>query len=204
MSSHPSDERLIAYANDELRGDDATAIADHVIGCTGCAGTVARFRMVRDFLRSDAQYAPPAALISRTKALFTKPEEAPARDFLAPLRRIIADLVFDSGGGLTPALAGFRGTGERHRTFEAGSIEIDLQTSPVATDEVWRILGQIASDRDREPASLAFVPDGSDSAVVTVTSDENGMFQAQLPAGTYELAIRFPDLEIIVPRLEMS
>jgi anti-sigma factor RsiW len=202
-TKHPSEERLIAYASDELRGGDATAIADHLVGCAACAGTVARYRMVRDFVRADEAFAPPVAAVTRAKSLFTVPAPPPARDLFAPLRRIVAELVFDSGGP-TPALAGFRGTGDRHLTYEAEAVEIDVQATPVEPEGEWRLLGQLAADRELGPVALEVVPAGGREAVASTVSDEHGVFQVQVPAGTYEVVARLPDVEVVVPDLELG
>lgn len=204
-TNHPSEERLIAYASDELRGGDAVAIADHIVGCQACTGAVARYRMVRDFMRADQAFVPSAPAVSRAKALFATPEAAPVRDPLAPLRRIVADLVFDSGAGLNPALAGFRGGGDRHLTYEAEVIEIDVQAMPsIGAEGEWRVLGQLAADRDLEPAAIQIVAGGGIDTVARTMSDEHGMFEMQLPSGRYDVVARFPDVEVVVPDLELG
>jgi anti-sigma factor RsiW len=205
-TTHPSEERLIAYASDELRGGDATAIADHLVGCAACTGTVARYRMVRDFVRADEAFIPSAAAVTRAKSLFTALAPAPVRDrnFFAPLRRIVAELVFDSGGGFAPALAGFRGAGDRHLTYEAETIEIEVQATPVEPGDEWRVLGQLAADRDLDPVAIQIVAAGGIDTVARAMSDEHGMFEVRLPAGRYELVARFPDIEVVVPILELG
>jgi anti-sigma factor RsiW len=205
-TTHPSEERLIAYASDELRGGDTAAIADHLVGCAACTGTVARYRMVRDFVRADEAFIPSAAAVTRAKSLFTAPAPAPVRDrdFFAPLRRIVAELVFDSGGGFAPALAGFRGAGDRHLTYEAETIEIDVQATPVKPEGEWRLLGQLVADRELGPVALEVVPAGRREAVASTVSDEHGVFQLQVPSGTYEFVARFPDVEVVVPYLELG
>lgn len=204
-TNHPDEERLIAYASDELRGGDATAVAKHVVGCAACAATVARYRMVRDFVRTDEAFAPPAVAVSRAKSLFIPPAPSPARDLFAPLRRIVAELVFDSGGGFAPALAGFRGGGDRHLTYEAESIEIDIQVTPLVEPEgEWRVLGQLAADREPGIVALEAVPVGRREAVASTTSDEHGVFELQMPAGTYDVVARFPDAEVVVSDLELG
>ena len=204
MKDHPNDEQLIAYAGDELNRADATVVPDHVVSCARCAGTVARYRMVRDLVRVDEADVPPVATLARAKALFSAPTPFPARDRLAPLRRIIAELVFDSGAGLNPALAGFRGGGERHLTYEAEAIEIDLQLQPPAAQGgAWRLLGQIAAEPEA-PTVLEILPAGEDAPVSAARADEYGMFQLSAPARRYDVVARFPDKLVILPGLEIG
>lgn len=204
MADHPGDHELIAYADEVLDGADATRIAAHLGRCTACAGTVARLLMLREAVRADVAFAPSAAAISGAKALFAAPRPA-ARDMLEPLRRIVAQLVFDSGSALSPALAGFRGGGDRHLTYETESIEVDIQVQPVeGAGEDWTILGQVATENDEAPAVLELVIANDDAAVATATSDANGMFRFAGPAGWYDVIVRFPDRIVVLPGVELG
>lgn len=203
MTDHPEITRLLTFASGEEGGLTA-AEAAHVTGCAPCAETVARYRLVAATLRNDDASAPSQAVLSRAKALFTGEPRAQARDVLAPLRRIIAELVFDSGG-MTPQLAGFRGGGDRHLTFVADTVQIDLTLQPpVDREGSWHIHGQLDADDLLPVAIVDLVLTRDDLAVVRTETDEVGMFTLAAPAGHYDILVRLPELVQILPSLELG
>lgn len=208
MANHPSGERLIAYAADDVDDAARMAIAGHVTQCTKCAGLVARYRLVQDVMRADDAPAPPAALVTRAKALFASapdPRATERPDLLQPLRRVIAELVFDSGAGLSPALAGFRGGGERHLTYVADSVQVDLRVRPPhGQDGAWHVQGQVDAEKLIPRMAVDLAPAGEERAVVQATTDEHGMFDLAAPAGRYDLVIRLPCALQVLPGLVLG
>lgn len=68
---HPvSCEMLIAYAAKELGGDESSAVAAHVAGCTECTTKLVRFLSVRMDVRSDDTVDIPSATLERVLRLF--------------------------------------------------------------------------------------------------------------------------------------
>lgn len=225
MSGHAvDDERLIAYANDELGGDEAAIVAAHVAGCAGCAATVARCRMVRAMLYADDSVPPPAAAVARAKGLFgewrranasvaSRDPLAPLRravdDLAAPLRRVVAELTFDSRAALGAGLgfAGVRGgAGAGYQlAYESGAGEVDVQVEPLAGAATeWRLLGQVGLVEATPGVRVALTPLGSDSPVVEAEADEHGVFDVAAMPGKYDLTIRLPAALLVLPGLEVG
>lgn len=207
-ANHPTGERLIAFASGELHGADAIAMVAHMEACPGCAGTVARYRLVRDVLSVAEAALPPPELVARAKdafGAFANPELAPRPDRLEPLRRVIAELVFDSGAGLSPALAGFRGGGDRHLTYVAGAVQVDVRVrAPEDQSGPWRVQGQVDADKLLSPTAVDLVSAGEEHAVARTTTDEYGMFDLAAPAGRYDMLVRLPCALQVLPGLVLG
>ena len=207
IAQHPSGEQLVAFASVESDSMDAMAIADHVARCAGCAGTVARYRLVRDVLRAVDAPEPPAAVVARAKNLFAaaRNEVEIEPDHFAGLRRVVARLVFDSSAGLEPALAGFRGGGDRHLTFVAAAVQVDLRLSPpAALGGPWRVEGQVDADEHAPATAVDMVRPGEEDTVARATTDEHGMFALAAPAGLYDILVRLPSALQVLPGLELG
>jgi hypothetical protein len=146
--------------------------------------------------------------VARAKALFAAPAARAAespRDVFAPLRRIIAELVFDSGAGLTPGLAGFRGTGDRHLTYVAEAVQVDLRLQPPADlGGAWRVLGQVDADWLEPAIAVDMVQAGKERAVSQATTDERGMFSLAAPPGRYDILVRLAEAIRVLPGLELG
>lgn len=204
-ANHPSGEQLIAYGAGDI--DDATdaVIAGHVAECAECAGVVARYRLVQDVLRANDAPEPPAALVTRAKALLTGAQPVQRPDLLQPLRRVIAELVFDSGAGLSPAVAGFRGGGERHLTYVAESVQVDLRVRPPHDQGgAWHVQGQVDAEKLGSVMAVDLAPAGEEQTVARATTDEYGMFDLAAPAGRYDLLIRLPCALQVLPGLVLG
>jgi hypothetical protein len=204
MVDHPRLEELLAFASGE-DVPEVSPLATHVSGCAECAGVLARYREIANTVRADDAPLPAASVVARAKALFAEqmaPE--PARDLLAPLRRIVAELIFDSGGGLTPALAGFRGGGERHLTYVAEAVQVDLRlVPPLEPEGAWRVHGQLDADDQLPLALVDMVPPGMDDAVAQTMTDQHGVFALAAPAGRYDMLVRLPDVIRVLPGLDL-
>lgn len=207
MINHPDLEELLAFAS----GDDVSglpSLAAHLAGCAECAVTVARYRLIAATVREDATSSPPATAVARAKALLPahKPDvAAPAGDLLAPLRRIFADLIFDSAGGLAPGLAGFRGGGDRHLTYVAEAVQVDLRLQPPREPEgSWRVQGQLDADALPPRATVDMVLPGEDHAVARTNTDEHGLFALAAPAGRYDILVRLPNVIHVLRGLDLE
>lgn len=205
--SHPSDEDLIAFAGGETTGAAAAGVSAHLDQCPVCKGVVARVRLVGEVMHAPAPVEPPPALIARAKALFGTAADAPAArpDRLEPLRRIVAQLVFDSGAGQAPAMAGFRGGGDRHLTYVAEAVQIDLRVRPPHDQGgAWRVQGQVDAEKLIPAAAVDLAPVGEEGVVARATTDEYGMFDLAAPAGRYDLLIHLPCALQVLPGLVLG
>ncbi len=72
MNVHPiTNEDLIAYAADELAGDEFFRVVMHVSNCVECTISVNRYRRIRSVLRSDDSIAPPRQTLARAFAIYS-------------------------------------------------------------------------------------------------------------------------------------
>ena len=205
--NHPGLDALLSYAAGSVEGPDIPHVTSHLASCGECAGIVERYRLVAETVRADALAAPAPDALVRAKALFPQRESAslsPMPDLLQPVRRVLAELIFDSLGGLTPSLAGFRGGGDRHVTFVAEAVQIDLHLqAPVRRGGAWQIHGQIdaiASDH----STVDMVHTGEEHAVARARTDDRGMFALEAPAGRYDLLVRMPDVIHVLPGISLG
>lgn len=204
---HPEMDDLLSYAEGNMDGLDVSRLKAHLASCEECAGVVARYGFVAATVRSDAITAPSPEAMARAKALF--PEQGAVRqhqwqELLQPVRRVLAELVFDSYGGLTPGLVGFRGSGDRHMTFVAEAVQIDLHLqAPAMRGGAWQIHGQVDA-ASSVISQVDIVNAGDERAVARVRTDEQGMFSLEAPAGRYDLLVRLPDVIHVLPGLSIG
>jgi anti-sigma factor RsiW len=207
MSVHPvDDDHLLAYVGNQLDAAAAAVVGAHLSGCADCAATVGRLRLVADTVRADAAAVPPPQVIARAKALFAPNRLRLARDLVGPLRRIVAQLTFDSRGGQAAALAGFRGgTASYQLAFAGAGAEVDLQLEPpLEPGSGWQLLGQVATDEAPAPIVVEIVAAGEDAVVARTTTDEHGVFNFAAPAGRYDFVVTLPDLMLVLPNLDVG
>lgn len=206
MQPEIDDERLLAYAAGELTAAEAAALAP-LLDAAPARAAVARYRAVRAILHADDSVAPPAAVLARAKAIFparAAPREADHRlGLLTAARRLVADLTFDSGGGLAPALAGFRGGGTSRRlVFEANGMVVDLQVEPPLDHEQrWQIMGQVETDILDGGLVVGLAPLDDEGAAIAVTTDAHGGFHLSALAGRYNIFVRIEDAIVVLPNL---
>lgn len=211
---HPSLDDLLSYAdgnmdNMDMEGLDISisSLRTHLASCGECAGVVARYQLVAETVRADAMAMPAPEVLARAKALFPRvPSTLPSSrpDLLQPVRRVLAELIFDSFGGLTPGLAGYRGSGDRHMTFVAESVQIDLHLqAPLTRDGIWLIHGQVDAVASND-SLVDMVHAGDERAVTQVRTDDQGMFALEAPAGRYDLLVRLPDVIHVLPGLSIG
>ncbi len=207
MSRHAvSYQQLIDFAAGELGDHEAAAVAAHVASCAECAGTVARYRVVRGVLGAAEAFAPPAATMARAKALFARElSHSPSSRPAEVVKRVIARLAFDSRSGL--ALSGVRGAGSTyHVVFEGDLADVDLQIERLHEREggVWQILGQVSVDEPPSPVVVGLVPSNAVVPAVEVEADEHGVFTVRAPEGRYDLHIRLASALMILPDVDIG
>lgn len=213
MSAHPiDDEQLLAFANDELAPATATVVAAHLVGCAACTETVARFRLVRATVIEGERIAPPAATLDRAKALFRARRPATAAP-LAALRRVVAQLSFDSRTAFGPGLAGVRGAGAAGAGYQlaytSDLADVDLQVDRVTNGDAdrWQVLGQVAPTEDVADASsvrVSLASAGSDVPLVETATDEVGMFVVEALAGRYDVLLQLTNRLLVLAGVQIG
>lgn len=149
--------------------------------------------------RAALDEAPPAALRARAIALGAAP--AIVRQVGALLRRIVAvALPGDAVSPFGPAF-GVRGGAGRGRQwlYRAADVEIDLRASPRGDDR-WTIAGQLFG----ELAAERVVLDGAGGPRSADIGPTREFVFADLPAGSYSLAVQSIEIEVVVPLIELG
>ncbi len=197
----PNFEELLAYAANEITGPRADDIRRHLNENPADAALVARAVRTIATMRADDTVAPPAAVTTRAKELFAKAVRTSTPSLTETIRRIVASLTFDSR--TQPALAGYRSVAQAVvLSFAVEGIEVDLQIEPPSTRDgrEWRMIGQVSSNR--LPAGVALRESLSGAVVREAVSEAHGGFRFAAPAGSYEIAIRIGDDEVVLPSIE--
>ncbi|HEU5132106.1 MAG TPA: hypothetical protein VFT26_08395, partial [Pyrinomonadaceae bacterium] len=137
----------------------------------------------------------PAELVQYAKGIF---RSKVVKHGPSLLRLIVASLTFDS---LTTAPAfGLRSqtTSGRQLIYSAETADIDVRVSP--ENDQWQIGGQVlGADCGNGDVSLE-----SDDFSTSVRLNELCEFSfGAVPAGSYKMSIRLPDVLIETPRLEL-
>lgn len=151
--------------------------------------------LLREALRDPA--APPDVL-ARAIALRSPLREA-VRKAAAAVRRLIAAPVFDAAGGFAPA-AGVRGAGvsPRQLLFRAEACEVDLRIA--AQGAAWILTGQVFGTEGAREVVLS----GSEGARTAVLGPTSEFSFPSLAAGRYELTVKTPELDIVIPAVEVG
>ena len=195
---------LVAYVADELPPADRDAIrelsarnssiAERIKEVTAMLGSL-------DSVRADAaDWSVSRELRQRLIALRPKPRAGWIESVASQVREVLAALVLDSRAG-SPALAGFRGAaGDRHMIFDADSAEIDVRVSRGTATTV-HLLGQVHAGPALNELRLRSLEDGPEAGAPI---DADGVFELEVPAGLYELALVGPASRITIPSLELK
>ena len=145
-----TDEQLILYAVGELAPLESVATERHLAASPQAAAYVAKVQAVLETMRTDESEAPSVVVIKRTIAAFSGGGESQeSLGWLEPLRRRVAQLIFDSRA--QPALAGFRGASASYQlAYDSDSRRVELRVSPPqrSARDAWRVRGQVTAEPD--------------------------------------------------------
>ena len=207
MNSQPTYDNLIAYAAGDLPKPQADAVEVYLAGHPDAAATVARYRTVNGLATADDSVEPPAHVLARAKALFTLKTATPWQGWLEAADALVARLVFDSRVQ-TAAVRRGHGDAAFQLAFEVEDAEIDLTVTRLATQNVsdqarWRVVGQVAADDETEPWPVAVYAHGQEDPAVRTMTDEQGMFDLELTAGSYDLMIERGGRPLVLPTIDV-
>ncbi|MDL1863310.1 hypothetical protein FBR04_20130 [Betaproteobacteria bacterium PRO7] len=115
------------------------------------------------------------------------------------MRRLIAVPVFDAAGGFAPA-AGLRGTGAspRQLLFRAEACEVDLRIG--AQGAAWILAGQVFGAEGAREVVLS----GGEGVRTAALGPTSEFSFSGLAAGRYELTVKTPELDIVIPAVEVG
>lgn len=180
MAKEPSIDRLMDLARGRLPADEAAALR---AGWPEAAETVARTIEVLD---ADAADLPPIDAIARAKSLGTRLAALRPTSLVERIGETIARLVRDTR--IDVAVAGLRGHAGFACTFATGDVEIEFECTEERSGG-FRLAGQVSGEGW---ASLDFTSISGGTSIVT-TLDEDGMFTAGVPSGSYVVTVRSRD-----------
>ena len=197
MLNHLPFTKLADLAEGRLSSQEQKTLSTHLLDCAPCATKLAGLKKVIDLMQTDeAEDAPPESVsrainIFRSRAAATKPSLG---------RRVVAIISFDSFQ-MSPAY-GVRSANQgsaRQMLFNAGECDLDLRITQ--SGEAWNILGQILG---QECAGGQIELVGETAKAQADFNDQCEFTIADIPAGSYQLHLRLPDLEIEIPPIELK
>lgn len=196
-SQHIPFKTLAAMAEEGLAGEERAAAHSHVAGCSRCASQLERLTKTVDLMLTDTAEDAPPHVIARAVNLFRLRPSAELQPSL--VRRVLAALSFDSLQ-LSPAYGVRSGAtaAARQLLYSAGENDLDLR---VATkDDSWVVSGQVLGGGCSGGEVLL---QGSSGNAIATLNELCEFALPPVPSGSYTLRVRFNDLEVEVPDLEL-
>ena len=197
MLNHLPFAKLADLVEGRLSAHEQETSSDHLRVCARCATKVASLKKVVDLMQTDEAEDAPPEIVSSALNLF----RSRATTKKSSLRqRIVATISFDSLR-MSPAY-GVRSASQgvaRQMLFNAGECDLDLRLTQ--SGETWNVAGQVLG-QECAGGQIELV-----SETTKAQADFNDQCEftiAAVPAGSYQLHLRLPDLEIEVPQIELK
>lgn len=183
-------------AEGRLAADERNLSSAHLSTCSRCAAKLTRLESVLGLMRKDETEDAPPQTISRAINLFRSRAVSHKPSLV---QRIVAALSFDSLQ-MTPAYGVRSGqaAAARQLLYSAGDYDLDLRITE--TKEGWVVSGQVLGE---ERAGGQIELEGGERVVRTDLNDQHEFRLPAVPTGSYQLRLRFTDLEVEVPQLEL-
>lgn len=190
---HPKLAELMDFVEQRVTPSAGTLLQHHLDSCGFCAGKLRDVKELVQLMRTDDTQDAPRDLVAFAVNLFKSRQHEKSI-----VRRLIAILSFDSLT-TTPAF-GVRSANisSRQLLYSAEDSEIDLRVSQ--QDNSWIVSGQVLGHACVQGQAEIIGDD------VSLTAGLNDLCEFRfpgVPAGEYTLNLRFPDIVLEVPRLEL-
>lgn len=194
-SRHISFSKLADLAENRLSADEREAALAHIKDCQRCGRQLADLEHLFSLMRADDSVDAPRDVIASAVGLFG---ERTATREPSLVRRLVAALSFDSQR-LSPAFGVRSGqtASARQLLYNAGELDIDLRITQ--SGQAWTVAGQVLGECEGGEAFLQ-------GAKGYVTAPLNELCEFTLPevsGGSYTLKLRFYDVEVEVPDIEL-
>lgn len=192
-------EELVAYAAGELDPARSAEVAALLAGDVSARRVITRLEALLALARADDSTEPPQNVAEQARALFReRAQPTPAgTDWLTALRRIAAELVFDSRP--RAALAGLRGaTANYQLAFESELADVDLEVRSGEGTAPRVVQGQVSVRGELPVKALAFAPAGSLEPTAHSSPDKHGMFKTELEPGKYDVFVSIQDTVVVL------
>jgi hypothetical protein len=196
MLNHLSFTKLADMAEGRMAGDERNLSSAHLSACPRCAAKLNRLESVLGLMRTDETEDAPREVVSRAINLF---RSRVASQTPSLVQRIVAALSFDSLQ-TTPAYGVRSGQAAtaRQLLYNAGEYDLDLRITE--TGEGWVVSGQVLGE---ERAGGQIELEGERGVVQADLNEQSEFMLPAVPTGSYDLRLRFTDLEVEVPQLEL-
>lgn len=195
-------DMLMAYAAGAMDPYDAARVVEEVERTPGARARLELAQRVLATARGDDTLDPPTEAVQRAYAIF-QPSRRPAASWLDALRRIVAELQFDSR--TQAAGAGFRGADDGFQlAYDCNGASIELDFSPDSADRkgAWRLVGQVdAAEGARVSVAVCAAVDGA--LLGEVEADEHGVFAVGLSAGTFDILVRISEELVVLSGIDI-
>lgn len=203
-SSRITYEELIAYAAGELPPDAQARVAAHVQNDPDAARTVALFRRVVDVARADDSVAPPPATMQAAQALFREQQARRQTNWLANLKRLVADLVADTR--LQTARVGLRGGPATYQlSYESDLADVDLEIErPPTPTQPWRLRGHVSPHGVQRAEAVALTACGTFEPLTLAEPDEHGTFALTTASGRFDVFVSLREAVLVLPAVEVE
>lgn len=200
------------------RGREDSDLMQHISTCDDCQDELivlrelARYETTTGGVLAEA----PASLVGRLAALMprvrpdliTRPDPSVVELFAGKARRVIAELLLDSGA--TPQVAGLRsGTDRRTRQLAFVSDVADLDLEVTQAHDACSVAGQLGMESVPPNLQIRFVPADQDPLVDDVPGlvqsaiSQGGYFDVTLTAGEWVAAVEIEDAVVLFPGVRL-
>lgn len=199
-SQHVSFEKLADLVEGRVSAPERAASLAHMDACSDCSAQFARLEHVLGLMRRDTTEDAPSYLVARAVDLYEPRAASTANGATktSAVRRVLAALSFDSMQ-LTPAYGVRSGqAATRQLLYSAGGSDLDLRLMP--KDEKWAIAGQVLGHCAGGQVELQNAAGDETAAML---NDLCEFTLPPVPAGNYRLRLRFNDMEIEIPELQL-
>jgi hypothetical protein len=208
-------EQLLAYAAGELKGESARAVESFLVRDQTAASLVKLYQDVATAHRSDTSVEVPAAVLESAKSIFDASRFAPQRGSLVEraaesVARLVASLTYDS----RVATAGLRSSLLRDAyqlSFNVDGLDADLHIQrPRMTEHAagaparFRVMGQVSGGGAIDAGEVSATRLRAERSTANARTNEFGEFQLELPAGVYDITIRWSDRLLCMERVEIG
>lgn len=190
-------DELLAYAAGDL---DAAAVRDmdvRLAADSDAQSTLARIRSLQQIACTDDSVAPPADVMARARALFAERRQPQTVSLLESVRRVVAELLFDSR--LTPALQGVRGATKGYQVaYQSELAELEFEIAPFAVSPGSQrtLIGQVTPTG--EAAVQAIELRSAEGEIHAATPDVGGAFTLHIATGFYRITCRCGESEVVI------
>ena len=193
---HISHEKLADLIDGRATLEEQAQLMTHISDCHRCGNEYERLERLITLMRSDNSEDAPTDVISTAIRSFS--DYVTSRE-PAVLRRLIAELVFDSLN-MAPAFGVRSGQAtSRQLIYSAEENDIDLRLT--CNNEMWVVSGQVLRGDCGDGRVEIDGPGGVRSAELNDTCE---FVLPAVSSGNYLLRVSMPDLLVEIPQLELK